>query len=192
MLGYITVSYSSVTCDSMATRMSAAERREQLLDATKAIVAADGFHAVSIEAVARAAGITRPIVYGHFQDLGGLLEALVERESRRALEQLPERYDDLLGALRAYLHAVRDDPDTWRLVLMPQEGAPRLLHERIAAGRAAVIARLAMSVSGLPDPELSAHMLSAYADEAARLVLQDYDAERILELTRWALARLSA
>jgi AcrR family transcriptional regulator len=175
--------------------MSGAARREQLLDVTKAIVVADGFHAVSIEAVARAAGITRPIVYGHFEDLGGLLEALVERESRRALEQLPEAYDDLLGALEAYLRAVRTDPDTWRLVLMPHEGAPRLLHERIAAGRAAVIARLAIALvprSGLPDPELSAHMLSAYADEAARLVLQDCDVERILELTRWVLARLAA
>jgi AcrR family transcriptional regulator len=174
--------------------MSGAQRREQLLDATKAIVVADGFHAVSIEAVARAAGITRPIVYGHFEDLGGLLEALVERESRRALEQLPATFDDLLGALSAYLEAVRTDPDTWRLVLMPQQGAPRLLHERIAAGRAAVIARLAQALepgTRLPDPELSAHMLSAYADEAARLVLGDYDVDRILELTRWALKRLS-
>src|SRR4051812_24654830 len=177
----------------MAPRMTGAERREQLLDATKAIAVADGFHAVSIEAVARAAGITRPIVYGHFEDLGGLLEALVERESRRALSQLPETYDDLPAALQAYLHAVRSDPDTWRLVLMPPEGAPRLLHERIAAGRAAVISRLAISAAGMPDPELSAHMLSAYADEAARLVLlEDYDVDRILELARWALARLSA
>jgi AcrR family transcriptional regulator len=178
----------------MAARMSGAQRREQLLDATKAIVVAEGFHAVSIEAVARAAGITRPIVYGHFADLGGLLEALVERESRRALEQLPDTFDDLLGALNAYLEAVRTDPDTWRLVLMPQQGAPRLLHERIAAGRTAVIARLAQALrpgTSLPDPELSAHMLSAYADEAARLVLRDYDVERILELTRWALSRLA-
>jgi AcrR family transcriptional regulator len=192
---YISVSYSRVTSGGVAARMTGSERREQLLDVTKAIAVADGFHAVSIEAVARAAGITRPIVYGHFSDLGGLLEALVERESRRALEQLPETYDDLLAALTAYLEAVRTDPDTWRLVLMPQEGAPRLLHERIAAGRAAVIARLAQALrpdSNLPDPELSAHMLSAYADEAARLVLQDYDVARILELTRWALARLGA
>src|SRR5215204_2669437 len=191
MPSYITVSYSSVT--SIAVRMTGEQRREQLLDATKTIVVADGFHAVSIEAVARAAGITRPIVYGHFEDLGGLLEALVDREARRALEQLPHEFDDLLGALTAYLGAVRADPDTWRLVLMPQEGAPRLLHERIAAGRAAVIARLAQALrpgSSLPDPELSAHMLSAYADEAARLTLQGYDLERILDLTRWALARL--
>jgi AcrR family transcriptional regulator len=165
--------------------MTGEQRREQLLDATKAIVVEDGFHAVSIEAVARRAGITRPIVYGHFADLGGLLEALVDRESLRALEQLPENFDDLLGALTAYLEAVRADPDTWRLVLMPHEGAPRLLHERIAAGRAAVIARLAQALpTVLPDAELSAHMLSAYADEAARLTLRGYDVERILGLSR--------
>ncbi|MEA2368222.1 MAG: hypothetical protein QOH38_940, partial [Thermoleophilaceae bacterium] len=46
-------------------RMTAVERREQLLDATKAIVSRDGFHAVSIEAVAREGGVSRPIVYGH-------------------------------------------------------------------------------------------------------------------------------
>src|SRR3954464_10420620 len=111
-------------------RMTGEQRREQLLDATKAIVLRDGFHAVSIEAVARRAGITRPIVYGHFEDLGGLLDALVQRESLRALTQLPDAFEDLLGALTAYLEAVREDPDTWKLVLVPNEGAPRLLHER--------------------------------------------------------------
>src|SRR3954447_26378740 len=138
-------------------RMTAEQRREQLLDATKAIAVQDGFHAVSIEAVARRAGITRLIVYGHFADLGGLLEALVERESMRALTQLPDSFEDLLQALTAYLAAVRDDPDTWTLVLMPQEGAPRLLHQRIAACRAAVVARLAQALDpgGLPDPELT-------------------------------------
>jgi AcrR family transcriptional regulator len=172
--------------------MTAGQRREQLLDATKAIVLADGFHAVSIEAVAREAGITRPVVYGHFDDLRGLLEALVDREALRALGQLPERYDDLLEALTAYLRAVRDDPGTWRLVLMPQEGAPRLLHERIAAGREAVVERLAAAApEGLPDPELTAHMLRAYADEAARLTLEGYDVERILTLTRFTLDKLT-
>jgi AcrR family transcriptional regulator len=186
----------------MSTRMTGEARREQLLDATKAIVLAHGFHDVSIEAVARAAGITRPIVYAHFTDLAGLLDALVARESRRALGQLEaalpdDLAGDLLAALRAYLEAVRADPGTWRLVLMPQEGAPRSLHERIAGGRAAVVARLAAGLglgAGLPDAELTAHMLSAYADEAARLTLTDperYPVERILDLTRWALSRLS-
>jgi AcrR family transcriptional regulator len=176
--------------------LSAEERREQLLDVTKRIVIEQGFHAVSIEAVAREAGITRPIVYGHFTDLPGLLEALVVREGARALSQLETvlPQPDLLEALRAYLEVVSNDPDTWRLVLMPQEGAPRLLHDRIERGRAAVVARLAAGLrpgSDLPDPELSAHLMSAYADEAARLVLTGrYPPERILELSRWLLRRL--
>ena len=120
--------------------MSAEARREQLLDAAKAAVAEHGFHGVSIEAVARGAGVTRPIVYRHFQDLGAVLDALIERETLRALMQLrevlPAGVDDLISAFEGYLSAVRSDPVTWRLVLVTPEGAPALLRERIAAGQA--------------------------------------------------------
>jgi AcrR family transcriptional regulator len=187
-------------------RMTAEARREQLLDVTKAIVVDRGFHAVSMEAVAREAGVSRPIVYGHFHDLEGVLEALVAREGARALEQLggvlpaalgeAHPRERLLGALAGYLEAVRADPDTWRLVLMPQEGAPRMLHERIAQGRAAVVAQLAGALgpasgaASTPDPELTAILLTAFADEAARLLLADpgrYPAERITALAEWFL-----
>lgn len=192
--------------------MTAAERREQLLDATKAIVGERGFHGVSIEAVARRAGITRPVVYGHFPDLGALLEAMLERESERALAQLgailppaPPSADPreaLLAALRGYLEAVRADPVTWRLVLMPPEGAPELLRENITRGREAVVAILAEVVGpGLapgrasPDPALTARLVSAVADEAARLVLTDperYPIERLSDHARWLLERPGA
>jgi AcrR family transcriptional regulator len=178
-------------------RLNAEARREQLLDAAKAVVADHGFHGVSIEAVSRGAGVTRPIVYRHFRDLGALLDALIERETLRALMQLrevlPADVDDLIGAFDGYLRAVRSDPVTWRLVLVPPEGAPALLRERIAAGRAAVVAQLAAAVgprAGSPDPELTARALSAVADEAARLMLTDpdrYPPERFLAHARWLL-----
>jgi AcrR family transcriptional regulator len=178
--------------------MSADARREHLLDAAKALVAARGFHGVSIEAVAREAGITRPIVYRHFEDLSALLDALVERETLRALMQLrevlPTDAGDLLAAFEGYLRAVRGDPVTWRLVLVPPEGAPSLLRERIAAGRAAVVAQLAIAVgprAGSPDPELTAHALSAVADAGARLMLDDaerFPRERLLAHARWVLS----
>jgi AcrR family transcriptional regulator len=195
-----------------SARMSAEARREQLLDVTKAIVIERGFHAVSIEGVARDAGISRPIVYGHFHDLAGLLEALVVREGTRALAQLEavlpaalggaDAREALLAALGGYLEAVRADPATWRLVLMPHEGAPRVLHEHISRGRAAVVAQLAAALEpglgagvGTPDPELTARLLTAFADEAARLLLADprrFPAERILALTRWFLDRVGS
>lgn len=216
---YIPVTYGSVTWlremgaqAVRSARMSAAERREQLLDAAKAVVSEHGFHGVSVEAVCRAAGITRPIVYDHFEGLPGLLEALVEREAARALTQLDAVLPDdlaegdpgelLVTALGGYLEAVRSDPATWRLVLMPPEGAPETLHEHISYGRRAVIAQLAGAVSpGLvagsesPDPELTARMLSAFADEAARLLLTDprrYTVERMLAQARWALGQLAS
>ncbi len=61
---------------SQSGRMTAEQRREQLLDVTKAIAVERGFHEISIEAVAKEAGISRPIVYGHFGDLAGLRNML--------------------------------------------------------------------------------------------------------------------
>jgi len=187
------------------TRMSAPARREQLLDATGEIVTEQGFHAVSIQAVANRAGISRPIVYEHFGDLPGLLEALVEREMAKAHEQISEtELGDLskgdpaalmLESLSRYLSAVERHPTTWRLVLMPAEGAPESLRKSIVRGRATVLDSLTNAVGPVlrgdgeaPDPELTARILSAMADEYARLVLIDparFRPERLLAHAAW-------
>ncbi len=192
-------------------RMSADERREQLLDVAKEVVDEQGFHGVSIEAVARRAGITRPVVYNHFGDLDSLLEAMIQREGARGLAQLaevipsdpgPDPQKALLEALRGYLETVRADPITWRLVLMPPEGAPAVLRKQITQGRDAVVAVLAELVgSGVgggpksPDPELTARTISAIADEGARLMLTDpkrYPTERVTDHAEWLLDQLAA
>ena len=192
--------------------MPAQQRREQLLDVTRKIVGDDGFHAVSMDRVAREAGVSRPIVYSHFTDLPGLLHALVDREGVRALTQLAEILpaeepaedprQQMLSALRGYLEAVRDDPITWRLVLMPPEGAPPVLRERIAEGRAAAVAQLARLVgpglapngrSASPDPELTGRSLSALADEYARMVLTEperFPIDRLVAHAAWLLEQM--
>ena len=194
------------------TRLTGPERREQVLDATRAIADERGFHAVSIDAVAKRAGITRPVVYGHFDDLAGLLRALVDREGARAIEQLmallPRAGQDvgsrdvLAGALRAFLEAVRDEPVTWRLVLMPSEGAPAILRERFIQVRRQVTGHLATVVpqalaggSGPPppDPELTALILQAISEESARLLLEDpeqFPIDRLVAQAEWLLELL--
>src|ERR1700761_3235285 len=67
-----------------AARMPAEERREQLLDAALRTAVDQGFAAVTMDRIARAAGVTRPVVYGLFPDRGALLAALLERETKRA------------------------------------------------------------------------------------------------------------
>jgi AcrR family transcriptional regulator len=192
------------------TRLSASDRREQLLDVTQEIVDEQGFHAVSIEAVARRAGITRPVVYGHFGDLPGLLEAVFERETVAALAQLADIVPTdlgtgdprgrLLAGLRGYLEAVGANPGRWRTVLMPPEGAPELLREHITRGREAVVAVLAAAVQAesdagvtWPDPPLTGRLLSAISDDYARLHLLDpaeYPVDRLIAHADWALGAL--
>ena len=65
--------------------MAPAEPREQLIDAALEVILEQGYGGVSIEAIARRAGVTRPVVYDHFTNLGRLLHALVEREERISL-----------------------------------------------------------------------------------------------------------
>jgi len=189
--------------------MSAGERRQQLLDATKALVGEKGFHGLSVEAVAARAEVSRPIVYAHFGDLNGLLEAMLQREGESALRQLGDVLPGegeldpraaLLASLRAYLEAVRADPVTWRLVLMPPEGAPAILREQVSSGRDAVIEALATSVASgagpggaSPDPELTARLLSAVADEAARLMLthpRRFGVQLLVDHAAWLLDQL--
>ena len=195
-----------------STRLTGPQRREQILDVTKAMAGERGFHAISIDAVARGAGISRPIVYGHFDNMAGLLQALVEREGSRAVKQLmallPRPDSDqtprelVLGSLRAFLEAVRDDPVTWRLVLMPPEGTPEILRERAVTVRRAVtdqLAALAPQVLGqtggppAPDPELLALTMQAVAEDAARLLLEspdEYPLERVMTHADWLVSRL--
>jgi AcrR family transcriptional regulator len=192
-------------------RMTAPARRDQLLDAACDIVCEQGFHEVSMQSVARHAGVSRPIVYEHFGDLATLLEALVERETLRAKAQIAEttlgdlRDGDpielMLESLSTYLDAVERHPATWRLVLMSPEGAPELLRTSIAHGRADVLESLTQAVrpgwmphNESPDPEMTARILSALADEYARLVLVDperFPPERLLLHAGWMLSHLS-
>jgi AcrR family transcriptional regulator len=184
-------------------RMTGEARREQILDTTEGIVEAGGFHAVTIDRVAREAGITRPVVYTHFGDLEGLLDALVDRGNRRTLEALarivprepggrPEKV--LLDSLRLFLETVREDPATWRTALLPPESAPPLLADRIARDRANVLKALATVVEpwlgGEADPHLVARSFVAVSEEYARVVLEDpkpETVERILAHARWAI-----
>jgi AcrR family transcriptional regulator len=201
-----------MTANASPTRMTAARRRQQLLDVTSEIVAEQGFRGVSIQSVARRAGLSRPIVYEHFGGLQGLLVALVEHEMAQALAQISQTelpdltvgdpVELMFDSLRRYLDAVERHPRTWRLVLMTPEGAPELLRKGIGQGRAAVLNRLTRAVGPgfarageAPDPELTARMLSAAADEYARMLLTDptrFPRERLLEHARWYLQHLSS
>jgi AcrR family transcriptional regulator len=197
-----------------APRLPPEQRREQLLEAALDIALERGFHAVTVDAVARACGVTRPVVYSVFADRTALLTGLADRAEERSLAQLapvfpplPALDDDvdpdelLVAGIGAYLSAVVADPRTWRVVLLPPEGAPAELAGRVDQHRRVLLRQLralldwGLTRRGGPalDPDLFARAVFTLAEGAARLLLADperWDVEAFTGFTRTALAAL--
>ena len=175
-----------------APRMAPEQRREQLIDAALDVIIERGYGGVSIEAIAREAGITRPVVYDHFPNLNRLLHAVIEREERISLQQLaevvPEDPGDhepgelLAAGVTRFLEAVTSRPATWRIILLPLEGTPVMVREHVEVNRARVLARIESLVrwgterSDAPhdlDVELTARAIRDWSEQAGRMVLTD-------------------
>lgn len=192
-----------------AARLPVDERREQLLDAALAVLVRDGYENVSIEAIAREAGVTRPVVYGAYDGLEALLHALLDRTQQRAFNQAmallheagsPNDVDAwVLNAVDLLVDQVQGDPQVWRPVLGLTAGAPAIVRDRINETREVIRRFLAagleagVQLRGGPevDCEILSHLVLVTAEEFGRLVLEDpprYSKERL----RSALAGLLA
>jgi AcrR family transcriptional regulator len=175
-----------------APRMPPEQRREQLIDAALNVILKEGYRGVSIEAIAREAGVTRPVVYDHFPNLARLLHALVEREEQLSLGQLADVVPDDPGdrdpveffssGVRRFLEAVQSRPTTWRLILLPLEGTPEIVRDHVEQNRQRILEQIEVLVQHsvrqglLPadiDTELAARMVRDLGEEAGRMVLTD-------------------
>ena len=68
------------------SRLPAAKRREQLLDCAAALFAERGYARATTAELARAAGVTEPIIYRHFKSKRDLFIALIERTGKQTIE----------------------------------------------------------------------------------------------------------
>lgn len=192
-------------------RMPIEQRREQLLDAAIQVIARDGYGRLSIDAIAREADVTRPVVYGAFDGLEPLLYALLERQERRALEQMtgvlpldldlqdPDAF--VAATVRRLVEIVGGDPLTWRPILLAPEGTPTPVRERIARDREVVRERIAvlleagLALRGGPDldAEIVSHALMAILEHFGRLIVEDpdrFEVERLVATVQAVLGSL--
>jgi AcrR family transcriptional regulator len=72
----------------MSVRLPAEERREQILDVAVQVFARQGFHGTSMNDVAEVAGVTKPVLYQHFDSKQDLYLALMAEAGRRMLARI--------------------------------------------------------------------------------------------------------
>src|SRR5207249_7523675 len=78
-------------------RMRAAERRAQLLDVARKVFGTSGFHAVSMDDVAKEAGVTKPILFDHFPSKKELYLALLDADLAVLHEKVHEALESPIG-----------------------------------------------------------------------------------------------
>lgn len=99
------------------------ERRRQLLDAADTVVRRMGA-AASMDDIADEAGITKPILYRHFGDKGGLSRALAERYVDQLMRELDKAFarssspaSGLASAIDTYVRFVERNAPAYRFLM---------------------------------------------------------------------------
>jgi AcrR family transcriptional regulator len=115
---------STISPSSSSTpRLTATARREQLLDVALAVFARSGYHDTSMNDIADAAGVTKPVLYQHFDSKRELYQALVDDVGSRLLTAIvsaaaeaTEGREQTERGFQAYFRWVAEDHDAFMLL----------------------------------------------------------------------------
>ena len=174
-----------------AEHLGPERRRPLVLDAALPLFLDHGYAGTSIDMIAEAARVTRPVIYDCFPNKEELFRALLEREEGRLLERLlaalPQQpdLDDteqlLTESFTAFLEAAAATPDSWRLLLLSERGIDPTVARRVVRARTLVtdrigeLARAVLERRGAPDAPrkaaLVAHMVVGMGEASVRLML---------------------
>jgi AcrR family transcriptional regulator len=104
------------------TRLTAIERRAQLVDVGRAVFAKRGYEATSVEEIADRAKVSKPIVYEHFGGKEGLYAVIVDREMEYVIRRISEAIstgtprERVEHAALAFLTYVKDHPEGFAIL----------------------------------------------------------------------------
>lgn len=169
------------------TRLSAAARRTQLLDLAEDLFTDRGYEGVSIEDVARAADVTRPVVYQHFDGKEALFIACVRRARDQFESDLAEAVGSAIGDLpdlieaggRVFFEVLARDPRRWALLFATSSSIDGKLSEQLSALRVQTIASIAdlcrPFAPNVPEDDLAAlaHAISGIGEQLGRWWLRN-------------------
>ncbi|MBV9058648.1 MAG: TetR/AcrR family transcriptional regulator [Pseudonocardiales bacterium] len=162
-----------------------------------------GYKGTSMQAVADAAGVTKPVVYECFRNKDELLLALLDREEQRLLAAVSDSFltnsvsDNLeavlAAGLTAFLAGARQAPNSWRVVFDSGSGSGSVVAERVRRGREGAVDRLRelvrqhMVAGGLDDIErkapVVAELIASVSESCARML--------VVERYPWTAAELA-
>jgi AcrR family transcriptional regulator len=181
-----------------AAHLGPERRRPEVLNAALDLFLERGYEGTSMEAIARAAGVTKPVVYACFSGKDELFRALLRREEERILAEIRGAFEGadlsepeatLIDGFTGFLRAVGQSPEVYRLIFLGEGGGNTAVTRRIQRGREAQVEALsALAYRWLEDgsrrgdrvelertARLLGNSIAGLAEAGARLLLSGVD-----------------
>lgn len=179
----------------MSTRLSAVARREQIISVAVPVFAQHGFNGASMNDVAEAAGVTKPVLYQHFASKQALYLALLQEVGRRMIDAIGRATAEAIdgrsqteAGFRAYFRWVADDHDGFLLLFSTQanrDTAATKVIRGITSEAASAIAPLIAVELDHEQRRTLAHGLVGLAEGVSRRLVErgdDFDPDDLARL----------
>jgi AcrR family transcriptional regulator len=135
------------------TRLPRAEREAQMLDAAHSLFAERGFADVTMDDVADAVGVTKPLLYTYFGNKEQLYLACMEPAGEALIQTVLGAVaptdtpgDALEAGLRAFFRFLAADRDAWRVLFDETLPASGVVAQRVADYRERLIELVARAL----------------------------------------------
>jgi AcrR family transcriptional regulator len=136
--------------------MHAHERREQIVAVARRHFAEHGFEGTRLEDVAASAGVTKPIIYRHFEGKRDLYLAVLDEHLTDLIHRLwvalsssPDPRERLRAGLAAYFAFVEERPEGFRMLVDAASRTDSDARERLARGWETLAEGVARTVGDL-------------------------------------------
>ena len=166
-------------------RLPAQARREQILDVAVQVFARNGFHSTSMNDVADAAGVTKPVLYQHFDSKQDLYMALLEEVGNRMITSITKATANVASGreqtevgFRSYFHWVAEDHDAFLLLFgsrASRDEESTVAIRRITAEAALAVAPLIAADIEAEHRRTLAHGLVGLAEGVSRYLIERGD-----------------
>jgi AcrR family transcriptional regulator len=123
-----------------------------ILDVAFGLFLERGYKGTSMDAIAAAVGVTKPVIYASFASKAELFGALLDREEQRMFAQFgtalatgaaPEDLEGMLIAgFTAMLQAVSDTPEAYRVAMLGGGDIDAFIDARVRRGRELLVGQL--------------------------------------------------
>jgi AcrR family transcriptional regulator len=175
-------------------RLSAADRREQLLAVALKVFAQRGYHTTSMNDIADAAGVTKPVLYQHFDSKRALYTATLEAVGESMITALqsataasPSGKEHTAAGMVAYFRWVANDPNAFSLLFgggTRRDEEFAAVAEKVEKAAAELIAPLIEAGVDAEYQRMVAHALIGMSEGVARHLIrseQKFDPDTVGE-----------